>query len=466
MAVDYLCSLASSRSDAKYVEARYQSRNVIDITFANGELERMSAGSHSGLSIRAIVDGCWGFSSTYNTSKDSALDCLSSAISAARAISGTKKERVKGLKSLTRYPTGMFRPTVDGALEDIEIEKKIKITQDAEMEARRHSEVIKSAYSNYHEIVDHKAIANTDGTNIEIFDSKPEFSVTCIASTGSDKTTFSEGRGVTGGWNDLFRDMDHVDFALLAAEKATKLLEAKHAHGQETTVILDPGMVGLICHEAVGHMVEADFVLSGSIVSDRLGTTVGNEKVTIIDSGGSEYGRAGAGGTVVDDEGVLAQSTIIVKEGVLRSFLHNRETAFIFDVEPTGNARAFEYTDEPIIRMRNTFIKPGSESISEMIQETNHGYLVKGPKNGQADANGEFMFGCQELHLIEHGEITELKRGASISGNTFEVLKSVDMVGDDFNFDIGTGYCGKYQLAKVDGGGPHIRCIATVGSSQ
>jgi TldD protein len=101
-----------------------------------------------------------------------------------------------------------------------------------------------------------------------------------------------------------------------------------------------------------------------------------------------------------------------------------------------------------------------------MIKETRHGFLIKGPRNGQADANGEFMFGCQEVYLIEKGEIRSLMMGTSISGNAFDVLRSVDMVGNDFSYDIGTGYCGKSQPAKVDGGGPHIRCTAIVGGLQ
>jgi TldD protein len=101
-----------------------------------------------------------------------------------------------------------------------------------------------------------------------------------------------------------------------------------------------------------------------------------------------------------------------------------------------------------------------------MIKETKRGYVVKGAMNGQADANGEFMFGAEEVYLVENGEVKDLMKGASISGNAFEVLKSVDMVGDEFQYDIGTGYCGKYQPAKVDGGGPYIRCTAVIGGLQ
>ncbi|MDP8902824.1 MAG: TldD/PmbA family protein, partial [Thermoproteota archaeon] len=158
--------------------------------------------------------------------------------------------------------------------------------------------------------------------------------------------------------------------------------------------------------------------------------------------------------------------TGIIEKGILKSFLHNRESAMIFGTASTGNARAFQYSDEPLIRMRNTYIEPGEDELNDMIRETKHGYIIKGARNGQADANGEFMFGAEEVHLIENGELKELLRGASISGNAFEVLQSVDMVGNEFQYDIGTGYCGKYQPAKVDGGGPYIRCTAIIGGLQ
>jgi TldD protein len=213
-------------------------------------------------------------------------------------------------------------------------------------------------------------------------------------------------------------------------------------------------------------MVEADFVLSGSAVKDKIGQKIASELVTLVDSGQSNIAANAAGTIAIDDEGIMASRTVIIKHGILKSFLHNRETALIFHTRPTGNARAFEYSDEPLIRMRNTFIEPKNDKLDDIIKETKYGYLVKGPRNGQADANGEFMFGSQEVYLIEKGEIKELMRGTSISGSAFDVLQSVDMVGNDFKYDVGTGYCGKFQPAKVDGGGPHIRCTAIIGGLQ
>jgi TldD protein len=348
---------------------------------------------------------------------------------------------------------------------DINIEQKVQVAKEAEKEARS-NKAVKTASCTYRDMLDHKVIINSDGADIEIHDSKPEFSVTAIARKASQSVTAHEGVGVTGGWDDLFKKNNHVEYARIASARAAKLLDARHVSGKKTTVILDPAMVGLLSHEAIGHTVEADFVLSGSVVKDKIGTKVASDLVTLVDSGRSEITTNAAGTIIVDDEGVVAGRTAIIEKGMLKSFLHNRESAMIFGAASTGNARAFQYSDEPLIRMRNTYIEPGVDKLNDMIRETKHGYIIKGARNGQADANGEFMFGAEEVHRIENGEVRELLRGASISGNAFEVLQSVDMVGNEFQYDIGTGYCGKYQPAKVDGGGPYIRCTAIIGGVQ
>ncbi|TLY09395.1 MAG: TldD/PmbA family protein [Thaumarchaeota archaeon] len=459
--IDSLRSLISFSKGTSYVEARYQARVTTEVTFVNGELERIRVAENRGCGIRVLVDGCWGFSSTNNLSL--LKESLSDAISAARVLAQAKKNRVKGLAK-SKMVTGTFQTSSNGNLSDIDIEQKVQVAKEGE-KAARSDRAVKAASCGYRETLDHKAIVNSDGADVEIFDSKPEFSVVAIAKRGSQSATAHEGIGVTGGWNDLFKK-SHLEYALTASERAAKLLDAKQVRGSKSTIILDPAMVGLLSHEAIGHTVEADFVLSGSVVKNKMGEQVASELVTLVDSGRSEIANNAGGTIIVDDEGVDAGRTAIIEKGILKSFLHNRESAMIFGIEPTGNARAFQYDDEPLIRMRNTFIEPGTDKLEDMIKDTKHGYVVKGAKNGQADANGEFMFGAEEVYLIENGEVKELMRGASISGNAFEVLRSVDLVGDEFHYDIGTGYCGKYQPAKVDGGGPYIRCIAVIGGLQ
>lgn len=459
--IDTLTSLISSSRGVSYVEARYQARLTTEVNFVNGELERIRVVENAGCGIRVLVGGCWGFSSTNDLSL--LKESLDNAISAARVLAQTKKNRVKGLAE-SKMAAGTFCMSANGSLSDVDIEQKVQVAREGE-KAARSNRAVKTASCTYREMLDHKAIVNSDGASVEIYDCKPEFSVMAIAKRGGQSVTAHEGVGVTGGWNDLFKK-SHLEYAVTASERAAKLLEAKHVSGSRTTVILDPAMVGLLSHEAIGHTVEADFVLSGSVVKDKIGEQVASELVTLVDSGRSEIADNAGGTIIVDDEGVAAGRTAIIEKGTLKSFLHNRESAMTFGTESTGNARAFQYSDEPLIRMRNTFIEPGADKLADMIKETKHGYIVKGARNGQADANGEFMFGAEEVYLIEKGEIKELMRGASISGNAFDVLRSVDMVGDEFQYDIGTGYCGKYQPAKVDGGGPYIRCTAVIGGLQ
>jgi TldD protein len=459
--IDSLRSLISYSSVASYIEARYQSRLATDVNFVNGELERIRVVENAGCGIRVLVDGCWGFSSTNNLAL--LKESLNNAISAARVLAQVKKKKVRRLAE-SKMATGTFRTSANGSLADIDIEQKVKVAREGEKAARSNRSV-KAASCTYREMLDHKAIVSSDGADAEIYDSKPEFSVSAIAKRGGQRAIAREGVGVTGGWSDLFKK-SHLEYAATASERAANLLDAKHVSGCRTTLILDPAMVGLLSHEAIGHTVEADFVLSGSVAKDKIGEQVASHFVTLVDSGMSEIASNAGGTIVVDDEGVAAGRTVIIDNGTLKSFLHNRESAAVFGTESTGNARAFQYGDEPLIRMRNTFIEPGRDKLADMIKETKHGYVVKGARNGQADANGEFMFGAEEVFLIENGEMKELMKGASISGKAFDVLKSVDMVGDEFHYDIGTGYCGKYQPAKVDGGGPYIRCTAVIGGLQ
>ena len=156
----------------------------------------------------------------------------------------------------------------------------------------------------------------------------------------------------------------------------------------------------------------------------------------------------------------------MIENGFLRSYLHNRESAARFGVAPTGNARAWEFSDQPLIRMRNTYIEPGEATLEEMIAGVEDGYLLEGPQGGQADATGEFMFGVQEARRIRKGRVAELVRGVTICGIAFDVLQTVDAVSREFRWDLGSGYCGKIQPAKVDAGGPYLRCRAVLGGRQ
>lgn len=199
----------------------------------------------------------------------------------------------------------------------------------------------------------------------------------------------------------------------------------------------------------------------------RIGTRVASPAVTMCDAGLPPRGEWVVGRLPVDDEGVAARRTVLIDRGILTSYLHNRETAAHYGVAPTGNARAFLYSDEPIVRMTNTYIESGKTPVDELLGGVASGYYLRGfAMSGQADSSAEFMFGVREAFRIERGKLAGRVRGVTISGNAFEVLQSVDAVGDDFAWEQGAGFCGKGQPAKVDAGGPHLRCRLTLGGRQ
>lgn len=458
---DLLRSIAADAGH--WVELRAHERRQLQIMVKKGVLESAASRMHGGVGIRVLVNGTWGFSSTASRDRPAIEEAVRSAAAAAEMSSTERSQKVERLADAD-LAVGDFLTRDAKDLTQHSVEEKTALVVDTERMVRRSSKSVRSALVRYTEIADEKWIVSTDGADAHIEDTKPEFLVQAVAAEGDDYTVAWEGSGVTGGWSDLFADRSAGELGESAARIAVDLLSAPYAPGGTARVIMDPKLVGLLAHEAIGHTVEADFVLAGSAASGRLGKRVASELVTLVDSGPALIGSPNAGGVVaVDDEGVIAGRTVIIDGGVLVSYLHDRESASRFGVAPTGNARAWQYDDPPIIRMRNTYVEPGESTIEEMISTVDDGFLLKSGGGGQADANAEFMFGVTEAYEIKKGRLGRLLRGATISGDAFDVLESVDMVGSDFEWGLGTGHCGKGQPAKVDGGGPHVRCRVMIG---
>jgi TldD protein len=142
--------------------------------------------------------------------------------------------------------------------------------------------------------------------------------------------------------------------------------------------------------------------------------------------------------------------------------MHSRESAMDFGVAPTGNARAFEFSHSPIIRMRNTAILPGKDKLDDIIASVDDGYFLVKTGNGQADSTGEFMFSVDLGYEIKNGKLGKAIRETTISGVAFEMLKTVDMVSDDMAWEI-SGFCGKGQPMTTSMGGPALRCEMNIG---
>jgi TldD protein len=462
-AIDVLKQAAAGAEG--FVELRYHGKSTRTVGVEKGKVEKTQFRQRSGVGVRVLQDGGWGFASTGSLESKAIRSAVDAARAAARASAATRQSQLEVLPEVELAKGSYEMPGVSEVL-DRSLEEKIGMSTELEQTVRNSSSAVHSAACYYNEMYEEKAIFTTDGAEVSFKLVRPELRLQAIAEKDGELSTGHESVGTTGGWDCLFRNGTGGQFAEKAARTAVDLLGAGHPEGGRAVMILAPSIVGLLVHEAIGHTVEADFVQAGSVAAGKLGQRVGSELVTLCDSGASEF-YDGAGGTIpVDDEGVLANKTTIIREGILDSYLHNRESAANFGVTPTGNARAWEYSDQPLIRMRNTYLEPGTSTLEEMIAGTADGYLLDGPRNGQADATGEFMFGVQEARRIRNGKLEELVKGVTITGIAFEVMKTVDAVSNTFRWDLGSGYCGKGQPAKVDAGGPYIRCQALLGGAQ
>ena len=245
-------------------------------------------------------------------------------------------------------------------------------------------------------------------------------------------------------------------------EQLMQKKDGVYADAGEKTVILGGMMTGMLSHEAVGHTVEADLVLGGSVAAHCLNKQVASDKVTLTDFANTAFGARCPLPVFVDDEGTKAEDVTLIKDGILTGYMNNRESAQHFGMEPRGNARAWLFSDEPLIRMRNTSVHPGTDKLEDMIASIDDGYYLIDSNNGQADTTGEFMFGVTMGYEIKNGKLGKALLDTTISGVAFDMLKTVDMVGDTVVWSS-SGFCGKKQPMPVGMGGPALRCKVMIG---
>ena len=256
----------------------------------------------------------------------------------------------------------------------------------------------------------------------------------------------------------LYAEIDNV------VEQVMRKSEGVFAQAGRKTCIIAPELSGILAHEAVGHTAEADFVISGSVAGPCRGKEVASPIVTLTDFANTYNGVLLPTPIFVDDEGVKAQDAVLIDHGILTGWMHNRASADRYSDPRTGNALAFAFADEPLIRMRNTAILPGTDTLEDMIASVDDGYYFTATGNGQADATGEFMFGVTMGYEIKNGKLGNALRDTTVSGVAFDVLKTVDMISDEMVW-LSSGMCGKKQPFPVGMGGPHLKCEINVGGN-
>jgi TldD protein len=277
----------------------------------------------------------------------------------------------------------------------------------------------------------------------------------------------SSGAGGRAGfetWITPDRWQGQVDEAL---RQALVNLDSIPCPAGEMDVVLGPGWNGVLLHEAVGHGLEGDFNRKGlSAFSGRIGERVAAPGVTVFDDGAIS-GRRGS--LTVDDEGTPTERTILIEDGILRGYMHDRQSARLMGTTPTGNGRRQSYAYLPMPRMTNTGMLAGSTPQAEMIASLKRGLYCANFGGGQVDiTNGKFVFQCTEAYLVEDGKIGAPVKGATLIGDGPSALTKVTMIGDDFDFDPGIGVCGKAgQGVPVGVGQPSLKITGlTVGGTS
>jgi TldD protein len=228
----------------------------------------------------------------------------------------------------------------------------------------------------------------------------------------------------------------------VALAQALVNLETVAAPAGEMPVVMGSGWAGVILHEAIGHGLEGDFNRKKtSAFSGRIGEQVATPGVTIVDDGAMDQRR---GSLTIDDEGTPTRRTVLIEDGILKGYLHDRLNARLMGMEPTGNGRRESFAYAPMPRMTNTFMLAGKDDPDDLLGRVKDGIYAKSFGGGQVDiTSGKFVFTCTEAYRIRGGRIAEPVKGATLIGDGPTVLTRVKGIGNDLALDEGIGICGK-----------------------
>ncbi len=447
--VNTALKLGASWADVRFQEYRYEY-----IVVENGVLKTYSTSFSRGIGVRVLVNGYQGFASTSRLDSDSIIETVKHAISIARSSSrrGVRIELEEVKPTRSKVSSGF---KVDPFMVDPEVKAKLLLELN---KTATSIDGVRAATTSMGLQFDRRVYVSSDGGFIDLTVRLVGLSHQSIAGEAGVMERVHDSRSRVAGY-EFIEKYDWEGLVREVSELAVKASRAKTPPPGSYTVILSPEVVGLLLHEAFGHASEGDSVYSGaSVLAGRLGERVASRHVTIIDEGVVEGGYYHP----YDDEGVRKEKTIVVEEGVLKNYLTSREIAWRLGLKPTGNARAQDYENIPLVRQTNYYMAPGDYSFDELLEDVEKGLYVtgKGATGGEVNpGTGTFTFGVGVSWIIDRGELKEIVRGVSLSGMILETLMEVDAVGKDLEIRTGVfGGCGKHgQMVRVGFGGPTVR---------
>src|SRR5580698_2491795 len=435
----------------EFADLYFEAVTSTSLGMDEGIVKTAAQGISVGCGIRVLSGERTGFAYTDDLSSDR---LLKAARTAALIASGPQIERVQGF---TETRTPQLYP-VAGVSSDVEIAAKLKLIERADKAARDFDPRIVQVRASINDELRRILIAASDGTFAS--DTQPLARLNIFV-IGTDEQN-RMARGTSGGGGrvglDFFAgDKSPEHFAREAARTAILQLGAQAAPAGEMEVVLGPGWPGVLLHEAVGHGVEADFNRKKtSAFAGLVGQKVASEKVTVVDNGTIANRR---GSLNMDDEGVPTQETVLIENGILKTFLSDKMNARLMGGASTGSGRRESYHHVPMPRMTNTYMLNGDDLPEDIIKSVKRGLYAVNFGGGSVDiTNGKFVFSASEAYLIEDGIVTRPVKGATLIGNGPEALKYVSMVGNDLALDEGIGTCGKAgQSVPVGVGMPTVK---------
>ena len=458
MIQDFISGLKPGAGEHTALRAQTDFSRTVSIL--GGSITTNSRSESGGVSARVYKNGVYGFASNAEYTPQSVAAVLQAAKENALFLDSRVQ---KGAPPLTVLPTG--QKELRRELRDAEQKRYIDFVQALDAHIAAKYPDLASRYVRVSADSCERLLRVSDGCDLYSLVPRTHVYVTLTANAADGSVMeLYDIFGGNGFFDELFAAPEalHERIDVLYTALMQKA-QGIYPEAGNWDVILHPKLAGILAHEAVGHTVEADLVQSGSVAGYHLGKPVASELVTMVDYAHTlPDGSSAPIPILADDEGTPAQDAVLIENGILKGYMHSRESAAHFGVAPQGNARASQFSDEPLIRMRNTAILPGKSTLEEMIASIDKGYYFTDTNNGQADMTGEFMFGVCMGYEINKGKLGRALRDTTIAGVAFDMLKTVDMLSADMHWTC-SGFCGKKQWIPVGMGGPAIKCKMNVG---
>jgi len=413
-----------------FSEIFIEERTGTVISSEAGRIEKFNIISDFGIGLRVVDKDRSGYA--YTNDIEAVKELASTVAASFGANQGAFPIQLKTRPSRNIRNIAVNASTVDA-------KKKIELIKRAEKVVLSGGSSVVQAKAMFADSSRKIFIANSKGYSITDFTDSVIFYVQCVVSDGHIMETGYEPVGGTLGF-ELFNGEIAEETAQTALKRALQSLKAANAPAGVMPVVLSSKAGGTMVHEAIGHGLEADFAGQGlSVYSNRLGEQVASKAISVIDDG-TLAGRRGSFG--YDDEGTPSQRTVLVENGILKSYLTDMITASRYGLELTGNGRRETFRHRPVPRMTNTLIQQGEMNPDDIVRMVDKGLFVKKMGGGQVNPiTGDFVFEVSEGYIIDKGSIGEALRGATLIGNGPKILMSIEYVGNDIGWGMGT--CGK-----------------------